>query len=259
VSNSQPGFLDRHYLLLRRLHSLLGIFPVGVYLFPHLITNSSIMWGRWLTPTHLTEGQLDHLANAGIATDTGVEMFQHEVNFIHGLPALVLIEIGLIMVPIAFHALLGIWFALGAGANVQHYGYQGNWRYLLQRISGYIGVAFIFMHITSLRFGWTYGGLHDGPALPGQHPGRGSPGRDLPRVRPVAGLPLRQRAVDGGPHLGPDRQRLRAAPLGLRLHRGGARPGGGGRAGGDRLHHAERRPGGVDRADHAGGALRKDR
>jgi succinate dehydrogenase / fumarate reductase cytochrome b subunit len=159
VSNNQPGFLDRNYLLLRRLHSLLGVFPIGVFLFPHLITNSSIMWGRWLTPTHLSEAQLQHLAEAGKAADTGVEMFQHEVNFIHGLPALVLIEIGLLFVPIAFHALLGIWFALGAGANVQHYGYQGNWRYLLQRISGYLGVVFIFMHITSLRFGWTYGGL----------------------------------------------------------------------------------------------------
>jgi succinate dehydrogenase / fumarate reductase cytochrome b subunit len=159
VSNNQPGFLDRHYLLLRRLHSLLGVFPIGVYLFPHLITNSSIMWGRWLTSTHLSAAQVQHLADVGIATDTGVEMFQHEVNYIHSLPALVLIEIGVLMLPIAFHALLGIWFALGAGANVQRYGYQGNWRYLLQRISGYLGVVFIFMHITSLRFGWTYGGL----------------------------------------------------------------------------------------------------
>jgi succinate dehydrogenase / fumarate reductase cytochrome b subunit len=159
VSTSQPGFLDRHYLLLRRLHSLSGVFPIGVFLFPHLITNSTIMWGRWLTTTHLSEAQLEQLAAAGVAADAGVETFQHEVNWIHGLPFLVLIEFGVLFAPIAFHALLGIWFALGASANVRHYGYEGNWRYALQRVTGYIGVVYIFMHIMSLRFEWTFWGL----------------------------------------------------------------------------------------------------
>jgi succinate dehydrogenase / fumarate reductase cytochrome b subunit len=159
VSTNNAGFVDRHYLLLRRLHSLLGVFPVGVYLFPHLLTNSSIMWGRWLNSTHLSAAQLDQLAAAGMSADAGVETFQHEVNYIHGLPFLILIEIGVLFLPIALHALLGIWFALGASSNVRRYGYQGNWRYTLQRLTGYLGVIFIFMHITSLRFGWTYGGF----------------------------------------------------------------------------------------------------
>ena len=145
MSNRKPGFLDRHYLLLRRLHSLSGVFPIGVFLFPHLITNSTIMWGRWLTSAH--------------HGDAGVETFQHEVEWIHGLPFLVLIEFGVLFGPIAFHALLGIWFALGASSNLRRYGYQGNWRYTLQRVTGYIGVVYIFMHIMSLRFRWTFGGL----------------------------------------------------------------------------------------------------
>ena len=145
MSNSKPGFVDRNYLLLRRLHSLSGVFPIGVFLFPHLITNSTIMWGRWLTTGHYG--------------DAGVETFQHEVEWIHGLPFLVLIEFGVLFFPIAFHALLGIWFALGASSNLRRYGYEGNWRYTLQRVTGYIGVVYIFMHIMSLRFGWTFGGL----------------------------------------------------------------------------------------------------
>ena len=145
MSNSKPGFVDRNYLLLRRLHSLSGVFPIGVFLFPHLITNSTIMWGRWLTTAHYG--------------DAGVETFQHEVEWIHGLPFLVLIEFGVLFIPIAFHALLGIWFALGASSNVRRYGYQGNWRYTLQRVTGYVGVVYIFMHIMSLRFGWTFGGI----------------------------------------------------------------------------------------------------
>jgi succinate dehydrogenase / fumarate reductase cytochrome b subunit len=145
VSDTNPSFLDRHYFLLRRLHSLAGIIPIGLFLLFHLTTNSSIVWGYWLNePAH---------------GDAGVETFQHEVNFIHDLPALVLLEIFVLFVPIAFHALLGIWFALTGRINVATYGYGDNWRYTLQRLTGYLGVVFIFMHITSLRFGWSYGGL----------------------------------------------------------------------------------------------------
>jgi succinate dehydrogenase / fumarate reductase cytochrome b subunit len=145
VAATNAGFLDRHYLLLRRLHSLTGVFPIGVYLFPHLVTNSSIVWGNLLNePKH---------------GHAGVETFVHEVNFIHGLPALVLIEIGFLWLPIAFHAVLGIVFALSGTPNVIRYAYQDNWRYTWQRFTGYIGVVFVFMHLTSLRFGWTYQGL----------------------------------------------------------------------------------------------------
>ncbi|MDY7109977.1 MAG: succinate dehydrogenase [Planctomycetota bacterium] len=145
MSDTNPSFLDRHYFLLRRLHSLAGVFPIGVFLVFHLTTNSSIVWGDLLN-----DPQHGH---------AGVETFQHEVNFIHNLPALILMEIFVLFVPIAFHALLGIWFALTGHANVAAYGYGDNWRYTLQRLSGYLGVVFIFMHITSLRFGWNYWGL----------------------------------------------------------------------------------------------------
>ncbi len=145
--------MDRHYFLLRRLHSLSGVAPIGVFLLFHLTTNSSIMWGRVLAK-----------AKHG---DAGVETFQHEVNFIHNLPALQLMEWGVLFLPIAFHALLGIYYATTGKGNVKAYNYQDNWRYSLQRLSGYVGVLFIFLHITSLRFGWTYGGLM--PAFEGEH------------------------------------------------------------------------------------------
>jgi succinate dehydrogenase / fumarate reductase cytochrome b subunit len=152
VTAETQSFLDRHYLLIRRLHSLTGIAPIGVFLFPHLITNSSIVWGRMTEAKH---------------GDAGVEMFQHEVNFIHDLPALILIEWGVLFLPIIFHAVVGVWFATSGRPNVDRYRYQSNWRYTLQRISGYIGVLFIFMHVTSLRYGWEYGGLM--PAFDAHH------------------------------------------------------------------------------------------
>jgi succinate dehydrogenase / fumarate reductase cytochrome b subunit len=143
-------FLERHYHLLRRLHSLSGVFPIGLFLIPHLTTNSSIVWGEAFNAkkySDLGEGA------AGIAT------FQHEVDFIHNLPALIFIEIFVLWLPIAYHAILGVYFARSGKSNTDRYGYQGNWRYSAQRLSGYLGVLFIFMHISSLRWGFTYGGL----------------------------------------------------------------------------------------------------
>ena len=139
------SIIDRHYHLLRRLHSLSGVFPVGLFLLPHLTTNSSIVWGRML-------GKSEY-------GDAGVETFQHEVDFIHSLPALEIIEWTVLFGPIAFHAILGVIFARSGKVNVDRYGWNGSWRYAMQRMTGYLAIAFIFLHITSLRFGWTYLGL----------------------------------------------------------------------------------------------------
>ena len=155
VPSAQPAssFIERHYHLLRRLHSLTGVFPIGVFLFPHLTTNSSIVWGEALNARKYAEyGE----GSAGIAT------FQHEVDFIHDLPALIFIEIFVLWLPIAYHAILGVYFARSGRSNLERYGYQANRRYSLQRITGYVGVVFIFLHVSSLRWGWTYGGLMPG-------------------------------------------------------------------------------------------------
>ncbi|HEV7221208.1 MAG TPA: hypothetical protein VGN42_00805, partial [Pirellulales bacterium] len=43
---SQPGyFLGRHEFLIRRLHSLSGLVPVGAYMCVHLLTNASVLAG----------------------------------------------------------------------------------------------------------------------------------------------------------------------------------------------------------------------
>jgi len=132
-------FLARHHFLLRRLHSLSGVVPIGVFLIFHLITNASIVWGR--------------MANRGPGEHAGVSAFQHEVDFIHSLPALLLVEIFGLWLPIAFHSILGVYYATKGRANLANYPYQDNWRYSLQRLSGYIGLVFIFYHVATLRWG----------------------------------------------------------------------------------------------------------
>lgn len=137
------GLLRRHHLLLRRLHSLTGILPIGVFLIFHLTTNSSVLWGAVNSRAHAE----------GLAR--GVETFQHEVAWINELPGLILIEITL-WLSIAFHAGLGVVYALSGRPNVRLYPYRDNWRYTLQRWTGYIGIVFIVYHVATLRWGWSF-------------------------------------------------------------------------------------------------------
>ncbi|GAB4386886.1 MAG: succinate dehydrogenase cytochrome b558 subunit [Phycisphaerales bacterium] len=144
MENGQ-SFWQRNYHVLRRLHSLTGIVPIGLFLIIHLTTNSSVMWGA-----------LNGRSHVGSAMGRGVETFQEEVSWINSLPLLLLIEIFGLWVPIAFHAILGVAFALSGSNNVARYGFQGNKRYVLQRLTGYIGFVFILYHVATLRWGWEW-------------------------------------------------------------------------------------------------------
>ena len=116
-----------YHFLLRRLHSLTGIVPVGVFVIFHLFTNFQLVRG-------------------------GGE-FQHEVDFIHSLPGLLFVEIAL-WLSIGFHAALGVWYTCGGQVNVTDYPYAGNRRYVLQRVTGAVALVFIFLHIATLRWRW---------------------------------------------------------------------------------------------------------
>lgn len=131
VSTPADSWIEKHHFLLRRLHSLSGVFPIGVFLINHLLTNS------------LTT---DPLA------------FNEEVHWIHSLPYLIFIEFGMIFLPLAFHAGYGIVIARQGRANVIQYGWLDNWRYTLQRTSGWIAAAFIVIHLAHFRFAHWFGG-----------------------------------------------------------------------------------------------------
>ena len=126
----------KHYFLIRRLHSLCGLVPVGVFVCVHLLTNATIL-----------------------AASDGTE-FQKAVQRIHALgPLLKPVEIIGIFIPIAFHALLGVKIWLTSASNTQHYRYGSNIRYALQRTTGMIAFAFILYHVWQMHwFGAPFGG-----------------------------------------------------------------------------------------------------
>lgn len=124
-------FEQRHHFLLRKLHSLTGVVPVGVFLIEHLVTNS--------------------MAAFGTPADPGAK-FNKSVQFIADLPFLFFLEFFGIFLPLAFHAIYGIRIAMTANFNSAQYPYMANRRYSLQRISGYFAFFFLIVHLLKFRF-----------------------------------------------------------------------------------------------------------
>lgn len=127
-ATNPPPFLVRNEFLLRRLHSLSGLIPVGAYMCVHLITNASV------------------LESPGT--------FQKNVYSIHSLGSLLpIIEWGFIFIPILFHAIFGIVIIRSGLANHGSYPTARNYRYTLQRASGMIAFLFIAWHVFHMH-GW---------------------------------------------------------------------------------------------------------
>ena len=117
--------LPLHFIL-RRLHSLAGLLPVSVFLLEHIFTNSYSL--------------------------IGAEAYNAKIEALQGLPFVVLIEILFIFVPIAFHAIYGFVIIYEGRTNVHQYGFEANWRYTLQRITGIVGITFVAYHVYATRF-----------------------------------------------------------------------------------------------------------
>lgn len=128
MADTSPSFLERHEFLIRRLHSLSGLIPVGAYMCVHLLTNSTIL--------------------------NGAETFQNNVYLIHSLGGMLpLVEWAFIFLPLIFHAVIGVVIIKGGLPNNSQYRYGANWRYTMQRVTGMIAFVFIFYHVFHLH-GW---------------------------------------------------------------------------------------------------------
>ena len=125
------SFLARNEFLIRRLHSLSGLIPVGAYMVVHLLTNATV---------------LDSPA-----------AYQRNVYSIHSLGVILpVIEWVFIFIPILFHAIIGVLMIRGSLPNNSTYKYGSNLRYTLQRATGMIAFAFIMWHVFHMH-GWFHG------------------------------------------------------------------------------------------------------
>jgi succinate dehydrogenase / fumarate reductase cytochrome b subunit len=86
--------------------------------------------------------------NASIMAGAGA--FQFAVDQIHNLDRLGIlkaVEVVFILLPIAFHAALGVVIWLSGRPNLSAYQYGGNIRYFLQRMTGLVALVFILAHL----------------------------------------------------------------------------------------------------------------
>jgi succinate dehydrogenase/fumarate reductase cytochrome b subunit (b558 family) len=113
--------VSRWHFLLRRLHSLTGIVPVGVFVVAHLWTSSQALWGRARYDEAIRESQ--------------------------GVPYLVVLEL-LLLATLTFHAVYGVVLSLQARPNVVRYPFNRNWMYVAQRATGIVTFAFVAWHFS---------------------------------------------------------------------------------------------------------------
>lgn len=138
----------KNQFYLRRLHSLLGVIPIGGFLLVHLLVN--------------------HQATKG------AEAFNHAAGFMESLPFLIVLEFLFIYIPLVYHGVYGVHIAFTAQANVGHYSQFRNVMFFLQRVTGIISFIFIAIHLWQTRLQKAFGGhevnynmVHDFA----QHPG----------------------------------------------------------------------------------------
>lgn len=110
----------------RKLHSLLGVIPLGFFILEHLITNFS-------------------------AVEGGSEGFNASVKFLNSMPLVLFLEIFLIWLPLLYHGVYGMYIAFQAKPNNGRFNTERNFRYLIQRITGMIVFAFLIWHIYETR------------------------------------------------------------------------------------------------------------
>jgi succinate dehydrogenase/fumarate reductase cytochrome b subunit (b558 family) len=128
--------VDRSFLW-RRLHSLSGVLPIGGFLCYHIFENLAAIRGG----------------------EPYNEMVQH-VNTM--LPRMYFygVEVALILGPLLFHSLYGVYIAATGQPNAGRYAYGTNWAYWAQRVSGYAAFLYVAVHVGVLRFLVTLAGNH---------------------------------------------------------------------------------------------------
>ena len=132
----KASFLARNHFLLRRLHSFTGVAFGGFLLF-HLTVNSTMIQG------------------AGKDGTAGV--FQQLVNLIHMVPFVAVVSWVMLLLPIIFHTIYGIYITVSGQPNVGSYGYTRNWLYIFQRVSAIFIMFFLMFHVMTMK-GWVGGG-----------------------------------------------------------------------------------------------------
>jgi len=115
-----------HSFLWRKLHSLLGVIPIGAFLIEHLVSN--------------------------FEATKGAVAYGDQVKFLNSLPLVRVLEWTFIFLPLLYHGLYGVYIWIRGKSNIVYYPWAGNWMYLAQRYTGVIALVYIGYHVATQRF-----------------------------------------------------------------------------------------------------------
>ncbi len=113
---------ERRRFLLKKLHSLSGVVPLGVFVVSHLMTQAQALWGQ--------------------------ARYDEAVGASQKIPYLPIVEVLFVLLPLAFHGIYGVVLSLESRPNVGAYPYSRNWMYVAQRLSGIAALAFVVWHVS---------------------------------------------------------------------------------------------------------------
>lgn len=110
----------------RKLHSLLGVVPIGAFLVEHLLSNFEAL--------------------------KGPAAYAAQVKLLNSLPLVRVLEWVFIFLPILYHGVYGVYIWMRGKSNIVYYPWAGNWMYVAQRYTGLIAFAYIVQHVLRQRF-----------------------------------------------------------------------------------------------------------
>lgn len=116
----------------RKLHSLSGVIPIGVFLTVHLFVNYT--------------------------ATTGTASYNKAASIMVNLPFKFWLETFIIFLPLYFHAIYGVYIAFQSKSNTRKYGYLNNWKFMIQRLTGIITLIFVTWHIWQTKVQVEFGG-----------------------------------------------------------------------------------------------------
>ena len=112
--------------LLRKLHSLTGIIPVGAFLAEHFWSNSAAL--------------------------VSAQKYNQTSEELQTIPYRLFVEWAFIFLPILYHGGYGVYIWLRGQSNVSQYPWVRNWLYTLQRWTGLVAFAYIGWHLYTERW-----------------------------------------------------------------------------------------------------------
>src|SRR5262245_10470858 len=128
ATTATVGLGESQHFLIRKLHSLTGIVPLGVFFVEHMVTNS-LSYGK-----------------------DGAAKYNEAVKFLNSLPFVLFLEVFGIFLPLLFHGVVGMWIAAEGRITAPSYPKPRNWMYVLQRASGAFAFVFVIFHLLHFRF-----------------------------------------------------------------------------------------------------------